>query len=106
MIHEKNAFTILSVFKLLNCYKNLVLYLNQRTVEFLGHILDSEHIELPEKKRRIVLQECKKHYNNEKGKLVKIRTVARVIGLIVSSFSAVDHGLLQYRELEKAKSEA
>ena len=77
-------------------------------IEFLGHILDSEHmiIELPEKKRRIVLQECKKLYNHEKGKLVKIRTVARVIGLIVSSFSAVDHGLLHYRELEKAKSEA
>jgi hypothetical protein len=33
----------------------------------------------------------------------KIREVARVLGLIVSSFSAVDHARLYYREIEKAK---
>ena len=33
----------------------------------------------------------------------KIREVARVLGLIVSSFSAVDHARLYYREILKAK---
>ena len=35
-----------------------------------------------------------------------IREVARVIGLLVSSFSAVDYGKLFYRNLERAKIEA
>jgi hypothetical protein len=35
-----------------------------------------------------------------------IREVARVIGLLVSRFSAVDYGKLFYRNLERAKVEA
>jgi hypothetical protein len=36
----------------------------------------------------------------------KIRNVAKVIGLIVSSFSAIEIGKLFYRNLEKEKIEA
>jgi hypothetical protein len=36
----------------------------------------------------------------------KIRNVAKVIGLIVSSFSAIESGKLLYRNVEKGKIEA
>ena len=36
----------------------------------------------------------------------KIQYVARVVGLMVSSFSAVELGRLYYRSLEKGKIEA
>ncbi|CAG2205296.1 unnamed protein product [Mytilus edulis] len=44
------------------------------------------------------IEECNKNRN-----LAKIRDVAKVIGLIVSSFSAVEFGKLFYRNLEKEK---
>lgn len=69
---------------------------------FLGNIIDSENmiVTLPQDKKEIIAKECRNLYNKEKD---SIRNVARIIGLIVSSFSAVEFGKLFYRELEKEK---
>ncbi|KAK3098029.1 hypothetical protein FSP39_015477 [Pinctada imbricata] len=60
-------------------------------------------IELLKRKKDVIISECEQLYNKRRA---KIRDVFRVIGLIVSSFSAVEYGQLHYRELEKNKTMA
>jgi putative methionine-R-sulfoxide reductase with GAF domain len=57
-------------------------------------------VSLPQEKKEIIANECERLLNKQTA---KIRDVARVLGLIVSSFSAVDYARLYYRENEKAK---
>jgi hypothetical protein len=46
---------------------------------------------LPTEKQEIIVNECKKNFKRDKD---TIRNVAKVIGLIVSTFSAVQYGKL------------
>ncbi len=55
------------------------------------------------RKSKLIATECKQL---SLQKTSKIRDVARVIGLLVASFSAVEYGKLHYRELEQAKIKA
>lgn len=76
-----------------------------RKICFLGNMIDSERmiVYLPDDKKEKIAVECKKLLNcNE----TSIRSVAKVTGLLVSSFSAVQYGKLFYRDLEKAKAMA
>jgi hypothetical protein len=57
-------------------------------------------VSLPQEKKLIIANKWERLLNKQTA---KIREVARVLGLIVSSFSAVDHARLYYREIEKAK---
>ena len=52
---------------------------------------------LPTEKINKVVFLCKKLYN---ATFVSIREVAKVIGVLVSCFPAVEYGRLYYRELE------
>ena len=72
---------------------------------FLGNWIDSINmiVTLPFEKVNNIVAECKKLKSSE---FVKIRQVAQVLGLLVSSFSAVQYGLLYYRTIEKEKSQA
>ena len=74
----------------------------QKQIVFLGNLIDSEKmiVKLPIGKQETVTDECSKLCAKEKE---TIRNVAKVIGLIVSSFSAVEYGKLHYRELEHGK---
>ncbi|CAG2195281.1 unnamed protein product [Mytilus edulis] len=73
-----------------------------KQIIFLGNIIDSENmiITLTADKKQNLVKECKWLLQRN---LAKIRDVAKVIGLIVSSFSAVEFGKLFYRNLEKEK---
>ena len=70
-----------------------------KQIIFLGNIIDSENmiITLTADKKQNLVKECKWLLQRN---LAKIRDVAKVIGLIVSSFSAVEFGKLFYRNLE------
>lgn len=72
---------------------------------FLGNHINSQKmiVYLPQDRIQVIISECKKLRNRSTA---TIREVARVIGLIVASFSAVEYGQLFYRELEKGKSKA
>ena len=80
IIHEKKSILI--------SVKNIV---------FLGNHIDSERmiVYLTDEKKQTIFHECCLLRNNERA---KIREVAHIVGLIVSSFSAV-----HYRDLEKQK---
>ena len=58
-------------------------------ITFLCKNIDSERmiVTLPEEKMLVIVQECKVLHGKKKA---KIRDVARVIGLMISSFSAVE----------------
>ena len=74
----------------------------QKQITFLGNIIDSDQmiVILPTEKQEIIVNECKKLFKRDKD---TIRNVAKVIGLIVSTFSAVQYGKLHYRQLEQGK---
>ena len=74
-------------------------------IAFLGNDIDSVKmiVTLPESKMKNLVSECKMLFKMDKA---KIQYVARVVGLMVSSFSAVELGRLYYRSLEKGKIEA
>lgn len=76
-----------------------------KEIVLLGNVINSETMTLmlPIEKKLVITSECEKLLNKYTA---KIREVARVLGLIVSSFSAVDYGKLFYREIEKAKISA
>lgn len=76
-----------------------------QNIVFLGNHIDSIDmiVYLTESRKQVLLQECR-HLRGRQ--IVKIREVARLVGLIVASFSAVEYGPLFYRELEKEKSKA
>ena len=63
-------------------------------------LIDSERmtVYLTDEKNQTILHECSLLRNKERA---KIREVARVVGLIVSLFSAVQFRPLHYRDLEK-----
>lgn len=69
---------------------------------FLGNNIDSEKmiVTLPENKVYTIVQECKDIYRKSQ---ISVRVLARLLGLMVASFSAVEYGPLFYRKLEKAK---
>ena len=69
---------------------------------YLGNIIDSVRmiVQLPENRQEAIMDAC----CVLKRKIeTTIREVAKVIGLIVASFSAVEYARLHYRNLEKAK---
>ena len=72
---------------------------------FLGNHINSQKmiVYLPLERRHTLMSGCKKLRNKS---IATFKEVARVIGLIVASFSAVDYGQLFYRELEKEKPKA
>lgn len=76
-----------------------------RKVKYLGFWLDSEKmtVTLPVEKVQKISNSCK---DLRQKKKVQIRDLARVIGLLVSSFPAVTWGPLNYRHLERNKAEA
>jgi hypothetical protein len=57
-------------------------------------------VSLPQEKKEIIANEWERLLSKQTA---NIRGVARVLGLIVSIFTAVDHARLYYREIEKAK---
>ena len=73
-----------------------------KKITFLGNDIDSEEmtVTLPEAKKEIIVQECKVLHGKASA---RIRQVARILGLMVSSFSAVQFGPLFYRCIEREK---
>ena len=73
-----------------------------KVLTFLGNVIDSEKmiVYLPKEKKLLIISECKLLCDATEA---PIRQVAKVIGLMVASFSAVEFGKLFYRELEMAK---
>lgn len=73
-----------------------------KSITFLGNKINSERmiVELTEEKKEMIYEEC---FSLRNKNYAKIRTVARVIGLIISSFSATELGQLHYRLLESEK---
>lgn len=71
-------------------------------ITFLGFVLDSilMIVTLPLEKADKIVQACS---DLHKLSFAKIRDVAVVLGLLVSSFSAVEYGPLFYRTIEHAK---
>lgn len=71
-------------------------------IGFLGNIINSQKmvVFLPRDKVSLIIEDCRKLTDK---KVASIREVAHVIGLLVSTFSAVEFGPLYYRELEKEK---
>ena len=57
-------------------------------------------VSLRQEKKEIIANEWERLLSKQTA---KNREVARVLGLIVSSFSVVDNARLYYREIEKAK---
>ena len=74
-------------------------------ITFLGNIINSNTMTVHLSPDRItnIFQACKTMATKN---LAKIREVARVIGLLVASFSAIECGKLFYRKLELAKIQA
>jgi hypothetical protein len=70
---------------------------------FVGYLTDRVEMKifLPQEKIRIILAEIKNLLSLVNP---KIRSVAHVIGLIVSAFPAIYQGALHYRSLEEDKT--
>ena len=74
-------------------------------ITFLGNEIDSEKMEvsLPVSKVHTLISECSVLFYKSKA---TIQSVARLVGLMVSSFSAVEYGRLFYRKIEIGKIQA
>ena len=83
-------------------HENKSVFIPTQRITFLGNDIDSVAmiVSLPANKVAKLVQACIELYNKE---IEVIRQVARVLGLMVSSFSAVQFGPLHYREIERAK---
>ena len=83
-------------------HKDKSVFKPTKQIIFLGNIIDTENmiVFLTEEKKLNIVTECTKLLNTNTA---KIRQVASVIGLIVSSFSAVEYGKLFYRNIENEK---
>ena len=70
--------------------------------EYLGFIIDSTNmtVTLPDRKKIVIVDECTKLLRSGPH---SIRSVAQVIGILVSSLPAVQYGQLHYRALEQDK---
>ena len=73
-----------------------------REIIFLGNVINSENmsVKLTEDRFLTLEQQCRHLVNKS---ICSIREMARTIGLMVASFSAVDFGQLHYRILEREK---
>lgn len=73
-----------------------------KQIVFLGNNIDSDRmiVTLPKDKVNKIVEECYSLMNKTKA---SIRLISRIIGLLVSTFSAVDFGRLHYRNLERKK---
>ena len=71
-------------------------------IEYLGNIIDSEAmtVTLPARRVEKTVKNCSSLASRNTA---KIREVARVVGLLVAAFLAVEFGKLHYRILERAK---
>ncbi|XP_060587405.1 uncharacterized protein LOC132742914 [Ruditapes philippinarum] len=80
-------------------------YIPSKKVIYLGFVIDSDLmlVTLPQEKQDHIKEICRSLKNSHK---VTIREVARVIGVLVASFPAVDYGKLYYRAMEKQKIQA
>lgn len=78
-------------------------FVPSKKLQFLGFLIDTEKIivTLTQEKKDRLVEECQKLISKKQP---TIREVARVLGLIISSFSGVDYGQLFYREIEVQKS--
>ena len=83
-------------------YEKKTVLVPTRKITFLGNNIDSEAmtVTLPETKVQLIVQECR---SLNRLTLSTIQQVARVLGLMVSSFSAVQYGPLFYRCIEREK---
>ena len=70
--------------------------------KFLGYIIDSHsmQIALPNEKQMLIKKEVKKFTRITR---CKIRSFARLLGLLVSACPAVEYGLLYTKDLERCK---
>jgi len=86
-------------------HKDKSIFKPVKIIQFLGFWIDSEKmmVYLTNEKMQTISKECK---NLMLKNVSSIREVARVLGLIVSSFSAVEFGLLHYRDIESEKIQA
>lgn len=73
-----------------------------KTIVHLGFVIDTERmmISLPPEKLIRLISSCTRLHSKTQ---VSVRELAQTIGLIVSSFLAIKHGQLHYRELEFLK---
>lgn len=80
-------------------------FIPTQMITFLGNVIDSVSmtVTLPKEKVDRIKDECLRLQKKNK---TSIREVSRIIGILVSSFSAVDYGNLHYRILEKEKNYA
>lgn len=71
-------------------------------IQHLGFIIDTVHmkVRLPQDKLERIITDCKSLQGEKQD---KIRTVAKVIGQVIATFSAVEWGKLHYRDLEREK---
>ena len=86
-------------------HKEKSILVPSKKLQFLGFVIDSEKMIVsltPEKKHKIY-EECIKILSIHTA---KIREVARLLGLLISSFSGVDFGRLFYRDIEIEKIQA
>ena len=83
-------------------HKDKSVFIPTEQIKFLGNIIHTENmiVFLTDEKKLNIVTECTKLLNTDSS---KIRQVARVIGLIVSSFSAVEYGKVFYRNIENEK---
>ena len=80
-------------------------FIPTQMITFLGNVIDSVSmtVTLPKEKVDRIKDECLRLQKKNK---TSIREVSRIIGILVSSFSAVDYENLHYRILEKEKKYA
>ena len=76
-----------------------------QTLTYLGVVIDTQTmtIQLTRERKEKLITSCNKILEN---RLNSIQTIASLIGQMVSSFIAVPHGPLFYRQLEKEKTDA
>ena len=83
-------------------HQNKSVLVPTQDIGFLGNRINSNEmiVYLPDDQKELIVSAC---LQLSRVSVAKIREVARVIGLMVSTFSAVEYGPLYYRELEKEK---
>ena len=86
-------------------HENKSVLIPTHNLTFLGNDIDSVKmiITLPTSKVQTIVQECKLLYHKSTD---TIKIVARILGLMVSTFSAVEYGRLFYRTIEMEKIDA
>lgn len=86
-------------------HKDKSVFTPKKCIKFLGFYIDSETmiVTLPVEKQDTIAKECKQLQSKNK---CKIREVARVLGILISSLPAVEFGKLYYRKIEREKIKA